>query len=791
MDPSRISLEDDRFGLIGISFRPQNRATYVGRDGDDNVWAIGVVVGDEDEIQTVEIDDHGAKSSRMLTPGEVFEGLEVLAASGKDSHLIVGTLTLLGMDLRASGAASAAEFAELLRAAADDRNWRLPLHLIGQPRDLQLSVQGREILRQTAASIERDGQARTTLTAAQRLELSAQALDSIRRRIARKSLQAYRMHGRWYVVLDNLARSRSAEMNGTSSAAVPATSMLTEAPPSPFEEVPSDADMELERAASTQVAVEEQPFVADEMAVEPELHVDESTPSMAEPEPVAASEPVEIEEAREVPSEDDLAAFVAQETEPGLGAVLEEIPQELVAQEPGDESLESEVVAEQLAAHDALVSGSGFATDETAVATSDMPEDYWSETVSEQPIAFAEPAEESSNHVDQLVSETILEQFIMTELGANEPAPLLEHMAGSAEPVLAAGPEDLIGETTGPMPAGPEAVVDEPQVDVDGEVEIGAPLDAGHDVNVESEDSEPADHVIEIAADEAAADVAGPSDIEGAESIVAEMTRFAPEPELVATHLDADEPLPGADSEETAQEELEPTSTLAEQESEALEPNLAREDELAYPDATVLEEVPVAAATEEPLEPGAEQLEPLDAEEAQVLEEAAAPAVEHGPEEAQEAADDYEISAEHEEAGEAPERPFASEDLSSGETEEPAARPQLLETTPDLLIHLRDEVAFLRQQGQEKDRQIVAWINGAQWLQPFVDQIRSLEQQVERLGEIQVKRDGDRITDLMTERDTLRQRLAALEAEIDSTRAAKITADGNRRSWFRKMMGSD
>src|SRR6185437_16085098 len=128
MDPSRIRLEDDRFGLIGMSFRPQNRATFLGQKNGDFVWSIGIVIGDEDEIQTVEVDENGAKSSRMLTPGEVFEGLEILAAHGPEAYLVVGALTLLGMDLRSTGPDTALQFAELLRAAADDRGWRLPLH---------------------------------------------------------------------------------------------------------------------------------------------------------------------------------------------------------------------------------------------------------------------------------------------------------------------------------------------------------------------------------------------------------------------------------------------------------------------------------------------------------------------------------------------------------------------------------------------------------------------------------------------------------------------------------------
>src|SRR6185437_11029008 len=126
MDPSRIRLEDDRFGLIGAAFRPGNRAAYLGRNGDDHAWSVGIFVSPDDDIQTVEIDDHGAKSSRMLTPGELFEGLELLAAPGPEAFLIVGTFTLMGMDLSAAGAGATHDFAEILRTAADDHSWRLP-----------------------------------------------------------------------------------------------------------------------------------------------------------------------------------------------------------------------------------------------------------------------------------------------------------------------------------------------------------------------------------------------------------------------------------------------------------------------------------------------------------------------------------------------------------------------------------------------------------------------------------------------------------------------------------------
>ncbi|HEX7102114.1 MAG TPA: hypothetical protein VF201_05670, partial [Nitrolancea sp.] len=109
----------------------------------------------------------------------------------------------------------------------------------------------------------------------------------------------------------------------------------------------------------------------------------------------------------------------------------------------------------------------------------------------------------------------------------------------------------------------------------------------------------------------------------------------------------------------------------------------------------------------------------------------------------------------------------------------------------DLATHLRGEVAFLRQQSREKDRQIGVWGDGAKWLQPFVDQIRSLEKQVERLGELHVQRENERISDLITERDALRQRLETLEMKISSAQTASAPTEPNRRSWFRRMMGSE
>ena len=844
MDPSRIRLEDDRFGLISLSFRPQNRATFLGRDSDDFVWAVGIVVGDEDEIQTVEIDQHGAKSSRMLTPGELFEGLEIMADPGESAHVIVGTLTLLGMDLRASDTETAHEFADLLRGAADDRGWRLPLHLTGQPRDLQLSAQGREILRQTASSIEREGHARTSLSAASRLELSSQTLDSVRRRISRKSLQAYRMHGRWYVVLDNLARSRSSELNGSSTASIP------QAPPaeplSPFEEAPVEVEAEPQQTVATEIAIEE-PFVssAEQSMPDETIHVEEEAEREA-----PFSEPEAVLEA---PTEDDLAAFVSEPTEAEpepveaeLEAVETEpepITQELpvaeigMAEEPAEPSLAAEAASEQLAAEAAPVQPETEATDHG------------------QPITEAEEEPDSSfKPFDQFISESVLDQFIIS----------------GAETIL-----------TQQVPV--ESAVETPD-----ETEADVAADQVTSLIQESFEGAAPETELEAATEEALdANLEAPSDLENAESVVAEST--LPD---VETDLTEEEVAPVAETLAEPAEELQSPAPEVSDEAEVIDeegPSVAAEmleEEAVEPAGDLIDEESImtvemespseSAAMEEPeAEPlAAEEAEELQesvatteseesvtmtsAEAAQVVEEftepeavfeaeeeaEAAPTVSDEaevletdavPEETAEQAEDVEITVDaeseeatsHEAAEQAedveitveaePEeatsheaveqaegveitadawsdeetRQEASESEPEPEAEEDFASARIEGPELNLLVHLRDEVDFLRQQGQEKDRQIVAWINGAQWLQPFVDQIRSLEQQVERLGELQAQRDGDRISDLMSERDTLRTRLESLETEINEARASVNSADANRRSWFRRMMGSD
>jgi hypothetical protein len=808
MDPSRIRLEDDRFGLIGISFRPRNRATYVGRDGDDHVWSIGIMVGDEDEIQTVEIDEHGAKSSRMLTPGELFEGLEILAAAGTDAYLIAGTMTLLGMDLRASSSESAHEFADVLRAAADDRGWRLPLHLIGQPRDLQLSNQGRDILRQTASAIEQDLRAQTSLSAASRLELSAQALDSIRRRISRKSLQAYRMHGRWYVVLDNLARSRTAEMNGTTTVEVPPQTAAPEPSSSPFVEAPSEAEAAEHAVVAHDVRDEEQPephistFESEPRSEEAEMPSEELTAEAAVSEPEAQPETVEMEPPREAPTEDELAAFVSEEPQAEGEPEHDEIGTEVhfeqpeVPQQPAEEATAESFTSE-------------FAAEEPEQQEMATHEEAEPEEVPAEPSELdGEPPQE----VDQFISESVLEQFIVagfdeaTTTGEPEEAeePGVEQ---AEEPITAA--EDVITDET---PEEPDAAA------VSDELAEAEPIAEATEAE---EPAEAEDHVIEAPAEETpVVHAEEPSEVEDVESVVGETTVFIPEATAETSKVSEEEAPASMEPEETAREEMEPSATSAVEEtageeeaaveepeilvaaaesSEIQQEGVEVEEEAPAPpvadEADVLEE-PVSAETGEQAEPQGEEAEDVDigpseteAEDDALVAEAEEPVAVVGEE-----AEDVDVTGEEPTTEEAEQEPLEAEEAAgadSEQVEEPIQSPGLGEDDLDLLVHLRDEVAFLRQQGQEKDRQIVAWINGAQWLQPFVDQIRALEQQVERLGELQAKRDGERISDLVSERNLLRDRLAMLEEEIESARGKSTSVETNRRSWFRRMMGSD
>ncbi len=786
MDPSRIQLEDDRFGLIGVSFRPQNRATFLGMDDGDYVWSVGVVVGEEDEIQTVEIDEQGAKSSRMLTPGELFEGLQILGRPGSEAYLIVGALTLLGMDLRTNSDEAAHQFADVLRAAADDRSWRLPLHLIGQPRDLQLSSQGREILRQTASALEREGQARTSLAAAQRLELSASALDSIRRRIARKSLQAYRMHGRWYVVLDNLTRSRATEQNGTHAATSPSTPPASPAI-SPFEEMP-ESPVEAEPEPETA-----EPFVAvDEDAVETGDQA-----AVADERAITEADATTNEEGVS-PTEEELAAFESEESpaeQPEATAPLTEVtseqeeltaeveaPVESESPEITDEMLESEAAAEEQAARDALAREAGLGAPpqaEDQAAQSDqvpVPDDidqFLSESVMEQFIVA-----EIDTYIRELQppDEELSDAFAETEPAESEPAAEAPEQESSVESEAVASVETPQAE--------PES---EPQLEAEPpqeELVLAADEDAAQPAGVEAEagtteDLDSTEGELETATEESVDTVVGePSAEPEAESVVSEMTKPVEEAEPDAT---ATEPI--AETTEPIDESAEPVAETTEpEESASTEPapfdaESAQEIEEPVetePDETVAE----AAESEQNFEAEAPSADAAQPEEMFLSDETAAEAAE-----SEWPTEDEEPVAEAAEAETRFESP-GSEEPAVEEREE--ASSQLTAEEADLLKHLREEVTFLRQQGQEKDRQIVAWINGGQWLQPFVDQIHSLEQQVERLGDLQTKRDSDRITDLASERDRLRERLTQLETEITAARTAD---QSSQRSWFRRLMG--
>ncbi len=267
------------------------------------------------------------------------------------------------------------------------------------------------------------------------------------------------------------------------------------------------------------------------------------------------------------------------------------------------------------------------------------------------------------------------------------------------------------------------------------------------------------------------------------------------EPEPIT---DESEAAPEPPAPEESQSPQEPVFAAAEAEEHVVLASAEEAEAVAEPSES--EDLLEAEAETEPAPPVSDEAEVVEAE--------------AEPEEATEQAEVVEIAAEAEaseetseetpepegqpEAEEAEDVEFAAQADAGEEAREEAPEAEEAFASsgfvgPDLnlLTHLRTEVDFLRQQGQEKDRQIVAWINGAQWLQPFVDQIRSLEHQVERLGELQAKRDGDRISDLMSERDSLRQRLESLETEIMEARSAQNAADANRRSWFRRMMSSD
>ena len=895
MDPSRIRLEDDRFGLIGAAFRPGNRAAYAGRRGDDYVWSIGIIVGPEDDIQTVEIDDHGAKSSRMLSSGELFEGLDILAAPGTEAYIIAGTFTLMGMELSAAGQGTPHDFAEILRAAADDHSWRLPLRVVGHPRDLQLSAQGRDILRETAAALERDGTATTSLAAARRLELSEHALDSIRRRISRTSLQAYRMHGRWYVVLDNLARSRttpSAVEEAPEAAEEPvAAEAVTEAETQPeLSGVPTEDD--LAAFAEPDVAEPEAPAAevsAPEPPVEPGVEYVEEEPQEEAAAPVAATETGTVETAE---PELEAATPEADETvEPEVAAAgeMEELPSEPAMEEStrAEGELEEAPAAEPEATEEyraaATTPGPASQIDEEfAAIEAEMAEQATEASVEdlavtsvdevevvETPVAEAEqPAEREPEDVVEPSAEAEAgvepeaeeeSQFeVETEIGVAaestepEPEPLAaETAAGIDEPVVAEDlsviEETLAEEAAADAEEAPAAEIsaeetatefaeeaEAPDATAATEPEMVAEGPAADELTVEEETrAEAMDEAIEEQAAEV--DVTVVSEAEtvieepaSAEDLMTAEEATAETPETVgdvepeqpveadmAETVQSEEALLFAEMVEQASEE-EPTATeleadVAEQSDQLIAERIV---EVPAQSGEIAADVTAAADESEALEAGATAAEePSD----EVITEGIrthvpAYADEVGRDELIDSTPTAEASTEQEEpeSAEAPE-PGAEAEAPQAEPEPtggPSAATYFADarggtgargTTPppspapevEFATHLRGEVAFLRQQSREKDRQIGVWGDGAKWLQPFVDQIRSLEKQVERLGELQVQRENERISDLISERDALRRRLEALEARISATQATGTPTEPNRRSWFRRLMGSE
>ena len=895
MDPSRIRLEDDRFGLIGAAFRPGNRAVYTGRRGDDHVWSIGIMVGPEDDIQTVEIDDHGAKSSRMLTSGERFEGLDILAAPGMESFIIAGTLTLMGMELSAGGQGTTHEFAEILRAAADDHSWRLPLRVVGHPRDLQLSAQGRDILRETAATLERDGTATTSLAAARRLELAEQALDAIRRRISRTSLQAYRMHGRWYVVLDNLARSRTTpsaveeapEAAEEPVAAEPAAE--TEAQPEP-----SGAPTEDDLAAFAEPEIAEPEVAAAELAepeppAEPSVEYVEEQPEEAAEEPLATAE-TEAPETTETAMETTAAAAgEAIEPEPEAVPEMEAVSsapemEEPVHVEAGTEEqvtmaeieepvhveagVEEPAITESRADEEyrAAATPSGFPSnidEETAAFGAEMTEQATEASIedlaitssdegevaealsveSEQPVQ-AEPlngteplavtkAEPEVEEAPSFEPEAAIEGT--EEVAEPEPAPLAaEPGIGIEEPVVAEhlspaeekiteepvteAKEPLAAETaTEEIEPEPVGLAEEPEapVDIEPEMLLGEPasdvdLSALSEAETVTQESfahveEPAsvDESVAMAAASQAPEAEGvaepeqqaePETVEAVQSeealLFAEIAARESEEEPAATELEADV---AEQSDQLIAEHIGEVPT----ESGAPTPEAA---EVLVESETSKEEIGAAGEpSDEVIAEGIRTHVPAYADEIgrdELID--STPAIEAPTEreesETAEAPEPEEVEAETTEAEPEPSGgPSAASyfaDARGGAGARGSTPPHVPEA--DFATHLRGEVAFLRQQSREKDRQIGVWGDGAKWLQPFVDQIRSLEKQVERLGELHEQRENERISDLVAERDALRQRLEALEAKISASQSApSAPSEPNRRSWFRRMMGSE
>jgi hypothetical protein len=373
----------------------------------------------------------------------------------------------------------------------------------------------------------------------------------------------------------------------------------------------------------------------------------------------------------------------------------------------------------------------------------------------------------------------------------------------SEEELLAVEIGELAIETDAVVPGADESAVTELEADmvaVADEPQVEEPV-AGEEVadsatSVEAEPVEQSDQLISESTSERAmatdvapdvSDVAaavepedsaaeGAESIEGSDELIAET--IAPQAQTTEFLDEQGEPVIETDASVDAAkqtEELEPqapeTADLEFAESGVEESSAAHDAAEPLVDVAAVEETPEpqVTAAEEATEPVQET---VSVESAPFIEEGAADAPTGGRSSTTYFAD--------------------SKSGSSGKTTNEPPRPTAAPVDLELSTHLRGEVAFLRQQSREKDRQIGVWGEGAKWLQPFVDQIRSLEKQVERLGDLQVQRDNERIADLVSERDSLRERLATLEERINAAQsAAPAPLAIHRRSWFQRMMGSE
>jgi hypothetical protein len=395
-------------------------------------------------------------------------------------------------------------------------------------------------------------------------------------------------------------------------------------------------------------------------------------------------------------------------------------------------------------------------------------------TVEEVPAAEAEAAEpEMAAAEPEILTEEPSEDQWTIE--AESPAEPVDEAISEHAPDVDSASEEVVEESF--------ASVAEPEAAAERAVEEpAAPAEPEITEQVQSEEALLfADMVKQAAEDERVATELESDVAEESDQLIAERVSEAPAPangEVVPDVSDA------ADESETAVEEIE---AAGEPSDEVIAEGI-RTHAPAYADEVgrdeLIETVPASEEQTEPLPAG--ETETVEADEALPYSEAG---------EADDVLSQTEVGETEAEAPEAepaqsggPSAASYFADARGGTGAREAAPPP---APADLATHLRGEVAFLRQQSREKDRQIGVWGEGAKWLQPFVDQIRSLEKQVERLGELQVQRENERISDLINERDALRQRLEALEARISSAQIASPPTEPNRRSWFRRMMGSE